>query len=110
MSTKNITKGEKIDFVTVARPMFCMEDIYTTLRELSRDRRGAWVFCALPFSQPGDVVTFTQYDSLSRIPDYYCALLRTAEYPRGAIGWQGKIVSFSASTLIREQNRGIGRD
>ena len=65
---------------------------------------GAWVYAVLPFSKPGDNVTFYQFQNPSRVPDYFMDLTHDR------IGFGGKIVQFTKTAKVREQNRGVSGD
>jgi hypothetical protein len=103
--------GKFIEFLEETVPNYKIEvrdgkHIYQLLIEFSL-KGGAWAWSVMPFSRE---CHFHKYPSPSRIPDYYYDLMRTNEYPNGAIGWKGKIVSFTKGQIIRDQQRGYGRD
>jgi len=82
--------------------------LHKKLIELSLKEGGAWTFAIMPFSHE---VHFYGAESPSKLPDTFLESTRgNGEYPRGRIGYKGKIIGFSEKTFIREQNRGIGGD
>jgi hypothetical protein len=83
-----------------------INEVYANLLRLSLEG-GAWAFSILPFS---GTVSFYRYDSPSKVPDWFYDSMRTNEYPNGAIGWRGGIVPFTKAAVIRDQQRGYGRD
>jgi hypothetical protein len=75
------------------------------LIELSVKEGGAWSFSIMPFSHE---VHFYGADSPSKLPDYLLTESSgMGNYPRGRIGYKGKIQGFTEASYIREQNRGF---
>lgn len=84
------------------------EQLHKRLIELSLKEGGAWTFSIMPFSHE---VHFYGAASPSKLPDSFLESTRKLGfYPRGRIGYKGKIIGFSEKAFIREQNRGIGSD
>lgn len=71
-----------------------------TLKALSLEYGGAWVFAIKPFSHE---VTFYRFDSPAKVPD------RFVDLTQNTLAYKGKVRQFSKSALLREQNRGLGR-
>ena len=83
------------------------QHIYALLKQYSATEGGAWGWHILPFSH---TCRFFKYASPSRVPFDMMDWMRTNEYPQGAIGYKGQIVAFSKAQVIRDQQRGYGKD
>ena len=81
--------------------------IYELLKQYSLIEGGAWGWHVMPFSHE---CRFFKYDTPSRVPYSEMDFMRTHEYEKGAIGWKGQIVPFSKAQVIRDQQRGYGKD
>ncbi|MFA5385552.1 MAG: hypothetical protein WC364_13030 [Eubacteriales bacterium] len=78
------------------------KEVETRMCNLSIEHGGAWIACALPFSQPGDEVNFIRYSSPCKVPDEHY------DRTHNRIAYKGQIVGFTSAAIIREQNRGMG--
>ncbi len=74
-------------------------DLINTLKNLSNEHGGAWVFCIKPFSHETE---FSKFKNPSSVPDHYYDLTHNT------MAYNGKIRGFTKAAKVREQNRGLG--
>jgi hypothetical protein len=72
-----------------------------TLKELSVKQGGCWAFSIMPFTHE---THFYKYNNPSSVPD------DLHDITHNRLGYKGKIVPFSKSAQVREQNRGYSGD
>ena len=84
-----------------------LNQIYELLKQYSLTEGGAWGWYILPFSH---TVRFYKYQSPSKVPFADMDFMRTIDHEKGAIGWKGQIVPFTLAQIVRDQQRGYGRD
>jgi len=75
-------------------------ELLETLKALSIEHGGAWVFSIKPFSHE---TTFEQFASPSKVPDGF------HDITSNTMAHKGEIRGFTKAARRREQNRGIGR-
>jgi hypothetical protein len=75
-------------------------ELMDTLKKLSVESGGAFVFAIKPFSHE---VTFEQFKNPSSVPDQFIDLTRNT------MAFRGEIRGFTKAARRREQNRGLGR-
>jgi hypothetical protein len=75
------------------------DEVKAKLVELSKNG-SAWIA-----TQGFGEVSFKEFSSPCKIPDYYIDL--TWKFDR-KIGYKGKLIDFAKAAVIREQNRGMG--
>lgn len=94
---------------TASKKIICsvsrVEELLDKLKELSLQEGGAWVIYHRPFHQDFEL---HQYKSPSSVPDFYIDIGFIHDLKHVPIGYKGKIVNFSKTALIREQNRALG--
>jgi len=84
----------------ITRKIADEKELFETLKSLSIEHGGAWIFSVKPFSHE---TTFIKFASPSKVPD------RFHDVTSNKMAHKGEIRGFTKAACRREQNRGLGR-